>query len=240
MPQQTENITDTQQRILALIKAQGEASNADIAAHLDITYEAVRQHLRRLEDAGLLVVRRKPADRSRAGRPTVSYALSAAGEHLFPKTYDELALELIDTLSSALGPDALRQVLATLTDENVARWGPRLEDRPVPERLEALKGIYLDGDPFMEVHRDAAGGDLRLEERNCPFLNVASRRPALCSVTTSTLSRLLGRTVTREKKFQEGDGRCVFRVHMDRPVSAESFRFAFEEEVSAGAAGSAG
>jgi predicted ArsR family transcriptional regulator len=71
-----------------------------------------------------------------------------------------------------------------------------------------------------------------LVEKNCPFLNVATRRPALCSVTVSTLSRLLGQTVTREKRFQNGDGRCVFRVHLDQPLNPETFRFAFEDEMN--------
>ena len=141
-------------------------------------------------------------------------------------------MELIDTLAAALGPEALRQVLASLTDENVRQWAPHLQDKSLLERLEALKGIYLEDDAYMEVDKDEASGELRLVERNCPFLNVASRRPALCSVTVSTLSRLLGHTVTREKRFQDGDGRCVFRVHLDQPVNADAFRFAFEEEIN--------
>jgi hypothetical protein len=60
---------------------------------------------------------------------------------------------------------------------------------------------------------------------------VATRRPALCSVTVSTLSRLLGYQVTREKRFQACDGRCVFRVHLDQPVEPDTFRFAFEDEI---------
>ena len=77
---------------------------------------------------------------------------------------------------------------------------------------------------------DNTDGELRLIERNCPFLNVASRRPALCSVTVSTLSRLLGYRVVREKRFQDGDGRCVFRVQLDDPIEVDDFQFAFENE----------
>jgi predicted ArsR family transcriptional regulator len=114
----------------------------------------------------------------------------------------------------------------------VRQWVPHLQDKSLLERLEALKGIYLEDDAYMDVDKDETSGELRLVERNCPFLNVASRRPALCSVTVSTLSRLLGHTVTREKRFQDGDGRCVFRVHLDQPVNADIFRFAFEEEIN--------
>ncbi|MCI0395330.1 MAG: winged helix-turn-helix transcriptional regulator [Chloroflexi bacterium] len=232
MASNAENISDVQQQILTFIKQQGETTNANIAEHLDVSYEAVRQQLRQLVAAQLVVSRKRRDEGQRAGRPTQVYTLSAAGDHLFPKAYDELAVELIDTLAAALGPEALRQVLASFTDENVRQWAHHLQDKSLLERLEALKGIYLENDAYMAVSQDEARGELRLVERNCPFLNVASRRPALCSVTVSTLSRLLGYTVTREKRFQDGDGRCVFRVHLHQPVNAEAFRFAYEEELS--------
>ena len=58
----------------------------------------------------------------------------------------------------------------------------------------------------------------RVIERNCPYLNAAMKRPALCSVTVNSLTRLLGVRVDREERFQNGDGRCVFRVYADEPV----------------------
>ena len=232
MANNVESISDVQQQILTFIKQQGQTTNAAIAEHLNVSYEAVRQQLRQLEIAQLVVSRKKGPEGQRVGRPTRVYTLSAAGDHLFPKAYDELAVELIDTLAAVLGPDALRQVLASFTDQKVRQWTPDLQDKSLLERLKALKGIYLEDDAYMEVDQDEVSGELRLVERNCPFLNVASRRPALCSVTVSTLIRLLGYKVTREKRFQDGDGRCVFRVHLDQPVNTNTFRFAFEAEMN--------
>jgi predicted ArsR family transcriptional regulator len=222
-------ISDAQQDILTCIKQLGEATNADIAVRLGVSYEAVRQQLRQLEAAQLVVPRRRRDEDQRAGRPTRVYTLSPAGDHLFPKAYDDLALALVDTVAATLGPEALRQILISLTDRNVDQWAPQLQGKTLPERLEALKGFYLEDDVYMQVDSDEAGNELRLVERNCPYLNIASRRPAMCSVTVSTLSRLLGHAVTREKRFQDGHGRCVFRVHLDRPVDPTEFRFAFEE-----------
>jgi predicted ArsR family transcriptional regulator len=109
----------------------------------------------------------------------------------------------------------------------VRQWESRLQGKSLAERLQALRGIYIDADPYTEVSQ--VDGELALVERNCPFLNIALRRPALCSVTVSTLSRLLGRRVTRQQRFQDGDGRCVFRVHTDQPIKP-TLRFEFEEE----------
>ncbi len=221
-------VTDIRQKILRFIKERGETTNVAIAQHLGISYEAVRQQLRQLEAADLVVARTERTDGASAGRPTAVYSLSAAGDHLFPKAYDELALELVDKVSASLGPEALEKVLAAITDDKVRQWASKLEGKSVEERVEALKGFYLADDPHLAVETDIEG--LRLIEHNCPFLNVATRRPALCSVTISALSRLLGFRVTREKRFQDGDGRCVFRVHTDQPIHPEKFRFAFEEE----------
>lgn len=228
MNESIQSTSDVQQQILAFVKQQGEATNAEIADYLQVSYEAVRQQLRQLEASQIVVTRqRRDAERS-AGRPTTVYALSAAGDHLFPKSYDELAVDLLDTLAAALGSEALREVLKQLTESNVQYWQPRLQSKTPFERLEALKGIYLEEDAYMDV--DNADGELRLIERNCPYLNVATRRPALCSVTVSTLSRLIGYRVSREKRFQDGDGRCVFKVHLDEPLRSDDFQFAFEDE----------
>src|SRR5688500_11132721 len=144
MTNNVENISDVQQQILTFIKQQGETTNARIAEHLGVSYEAVRQQLRQLEAAQLVVSRKQPEEGQHSGRPTQLYTLSPTGDHLFPKAYDELAVELIDTLAAALGPEALRQVLASLTDDNVRHWAAHLQDKTLLERLEALKGIYLE------------------------------------------------------------------------------------------------
>lgn len=225
------NTSDVQQQILAFIKQQRETTTAAIAKHLNVTYEAVRQQLRQLESGQLVISYKQRDENQRKGRPTQYYTLSAAAEHLFPKAYDELAVELIDRVAATLGPDALREVLASFADANVREWKPRLQNMSLKERLEALKSVYFEDDAFMQVAIDESSDEIRLIERNCPFLNVASRRPALCSVTVSTLSQLLGYRVVREKRFQNGDGRCVFRVCLDKPIDAEAAVFVFEDEV---------
>lgn len=211
--------------VLALLKQHGGAGIAEVAAHLRISYEGARLHVAQLEQEGL--VERRTARGNRAvGRPLARYVPSHAGEHLFPKSYDELAIGLIDALTERLGAEALKQVLTAYTDKRVRDWAARLEGKPLAERVAALQDIYGGADPYMSV--EISRGGLRLIERNCPFLNVASRRPALCSVTVSALQRLLGVNVVREERFQTGHGRCVFQVRPNEPIDARRLRFALE------------
>lgn len=221
-----ENLSEIRRAILLLIKQERQATIADLAGRLGVSYEAVRQQVVQMEADGWIAAQVARDDEPRVGRPTRVYVLTAAGDHLFPKEYDLLTLDLIDTIGEQMGPGALRALLAALTEKRVRAWRPRLEGKSLAERVEALRGIYLEDDPFTEV--EEAGGDLLLVERNCPFLNVALERPALCSVTVASLQRLLGVRVRREERFQAGHGRCVFRVMPGHPLAEDERRFEFE------------
>ena len=211
--------------VLRLLKTRGAMTAGGIAARLRITREGARQQLELLEKEGWIARATRAAER-RAGRPAVVFALTPAGDHLFPKHYDTLALALMDTVTTQLGSTALLKLLTALTDQQVQQWESRLAGKPLLQRLRALKGIYFAGDPFTSVDKDRRG--YVLTEHNCPYLTLAMHRPRLCSVTVSTLTRLLGVQVVREKRFQDGDQRCAFRVLADQPVNPRKFRFAFE------------
>jgi predicted ArsR family transcriptional regulator len=220
-------LSETRQIILHAIKREGAATIAQLASQLAMTSEAVRQHLIQLENEGWIKQHIKRESGAGGGRPSKQYTLTPEGEHLFPKHYDALTLELLDTVSGQLGSEAVTQILSTMTDARVREWEPRLQGLTLNERLEALKEVYLDDDPYMEVEN--SGDQLSLIERNCPFLNVAKERPILCNVTVNMLTRLLGYRVIREERFQNGDGRCVFRVKLDQPVDENTFRFELED-----------
>jgi predicted ArsR family transcriptional regulator len=218
-------------RLLVRLKHVGHATTAELAVHAGVSYEAARTQLAALESDGFVTHR---SERGARGRPARRYSLTPAGDNRFAKRYDELAVELVDAAAGVLGPEALAELLAHLTDERVARWETRLQGLTLNERLEALRDVYLDDDPFTVVETDTGGP--RLIERNCPYLNVASRRPAICSVTVSTLARLLGVKVIRDERFQAGDGRCAFRVLSGQHIDA-AFRFGWEPDVAHADAG---
>jgi predicted ArsR family transcriptional regulator len=202
-----ESLSDLQKAILSLLK-QGKSTLAELSETLDVSFEAVRRQVHWMHQQGF--VDRNLDRRKSVGRPQSRYTLTPEGEHLFPKSYDDLAVELIDHVAERLGTPALEAVLESFIEARVRRWEPSMEGKSLPERLSVLQEIYREDDPHTSVESGPDG--YRLIERDCPFFNIANRRPALCQVTEGTLSRLLGHEVVREEKFQEGHGRCVFRV----------------------------
>lgn len=221
-----EQLSETRQMILHAIKRDGPMTILELASRLAMTREAVRLQLLQLENEGWLEKRAKRDTDNSGGRPSMYYHITIAGEHLFPKHYDSLMVEVLDTVAEKLGAEALSQILDTMTQARIREWEPRLSGLNLEERIEALKELYLTEDTFMEVEK--TGERLRLVERNCPFFNVAIKRPVLCSVTVSMLSHLLGYRVVREERIQNGDGRCVFLVNLDQPIDRNSSQFALE------------
>jgi predicted ArsR family transcriptional regulator len=222
-----EQQSDTRKAILMAIKQNGSETIAKLVSKLKISSEGVRQHLVQLEKDGL-IKRSSKRSGSGGGRPAINVCLTPKGETLFPKKYEALTIEVIDTVAKQLGEDAMKKVLMTMAEARVKEWEWRLEGLSFPERVSALKDLYVTDDSYMDVEQ--TGETFRLIERNCPFHDVAIQRPVLCNVTLSTLTRLLGCRVVREKSFQNGDGCCVFRVRTDQPVDIQSIPFILEEE----------
>jgi predicted ArsR family transcriptional regulator len=212
---------DVRMRILRFLKARGASTIGEAAKRLRLTHEGVRKQMAALEENGW-VAREPGPETGKRGRPVETYRVTPAGDRLFPKAYDRLSSDLIAGVAAAGGPDLMRKVLASLADMQVAAWEPLLQGLSAEAKLERLQGLYLKDDPFMSVEK--RDGDLILIERNCPFLNVALDHPALCSLSVSTLERLLGHPVARVEKFQSGHGRCVFRIRMGERAPANAFR----------------
>ena len=221
---------DSRRAILIALKTQGPSTIAQLAELLALTGEAVRQQLLQLQREGWVESRiARSEERGRTGRPATRYSLTEAGDHLFPKNYDLLNIAFIDAVADELGPEAAKRMLKRVSDDRASTVSASLRGRTLEERVEALKNFYLEGDPHMQVQKN--DGMYRLVERNCPYINTAMQRPALCSISVNALTRILGVRVEREKTFQAGDGRCVFLVHTDEPVDEETWEFKLESEM---------
>ena len=231
MHEAIEALSETRREILSHLKQRGGASISELASHLGISDEGTRQHLIQLERSGWVMRRDTKESSGRSGRPASLYFVSTRGEVFFPKKYEELTLAVLEAVSDLHGEAAVDAALARITDAKVREWTPRLKGKTLDQKIEILKNYYRDGDEFTSIDRTAG---LALVERNCPFLDVARSKPAICCTTVNVLSRLLGCEVRRRKTFQRGDGCCEFEVCVDKPVDASDFPFT-QEPALAGA-----
>lgn len=222
-------LSATRGAILRLLKKETVVSIPRIAALLDLTHEAARKQVMDLQRSGWVKSDCPPDEIESApmGRPPAQFCLTPAGDHLFPKHYANLLVAILDGVRSEVSEESLTAVLAHLTDERVAEFKPLVASLPLEQKVDLLRSIYVEGDPFTTVER--RGDDLVLVERNCPYLKVALKRPAICSTTVSALRRLTGCQVVRERRFQDDDGRCEFHVRAATESVART-RARFEPE----------
>ena len=82
--------------LLVTLKRLGRARADELAAQLEVTVSAVRQVLGALEAEGLVT---HTEERIERGRPKHFFALTDAGDSLFPRRYGDLTNEVLGYIS---------------------------------------------------------------------------------------------------------------------------------------------
>ena len=153
-------------RIFRLVAESGPLGVAAIATELGLNHNAIRQHLTKLCEAGLLI--EDVARQGGPGRPRLQYRLApgVAGTWGTSGPYEQLSLMLLELLKGKWTP---RQVGAAVGRHSVAAVPA------VGRPLEVLESeLAKQGFEPERVHNED-GVDLRL--RRCPFAAAAAVNP---------------------------------------------------------------
>ena len=205
------DLSDTKHRIVERLKRVESATATDLAAEFGLTDTALRQHLDALEAAGL--VSRSKEEPTGRGRPPVHWQLAPAAASAFPDRHGELSVDLIGSVRSTLGEEALGRVISARSDRQAAAYSAALNDAStVGERVQRLADIRSDEGYLAEVRDD--GDALILIEHHCPIRDAAVACGALCQAELEVFQRALGPDVTvrRTQHVLNGDRRCAYRV----------------------------
>jgi predicted ArsR family transcriptional regulator len=201
----------TRGRLLVLLR-RGSETVAELAAALGLTDNAVRSHLTALERDGLL---RPTGIRRGPRRPTVTYALTAEAEHLFPKEYGAVLRHLLDELKDRLAPDQLDD-LARATGHRFARDFARVGPPPGrKDRVERAVGVLRELGGCCEF--EGANGTVVLGCSVCPLAAAADGHPEVCRLVETMLGDVLG--VPVRQRCQGDPPRC--RFEFDRAAAPD-------------------
>jgi predicted ArsR family transcriptional regulator len=189
---------------LATLKGEPPQAVRALAAALDITPMAVRQHLVVLERDGLV---QRGSRKRPLGRPESVYALTPAARRCFPDHHDSLACELLESVRDGLGAPELERTLETLLAHRLRRGRERVRGSTLPERLRQLTALQ-DEHGFM-ASCDLTRGEI--VQRHCTVCAAAETFPALCSMEQKLFEGLLGVPVQRVEHVLEGGAACRYR-----------------------------
>ncbi|HEX6090225.1 MAG TPA: winged helix-turn-helix transcriptional regulator [Gemmatimonadales bacterium] len=205
-------------QVLIELKRAGRATVRELGAALGLSANAIRHHLKELEAAGLVSYRRE--QRKSVGAPRFSYALSAAGEAVFPQRYKETLTQLLDHLVAREGREAAVAFLASRYDELAARLGPELAGASPAERMRIVTRARADEGYMAEGHATFCCGTLT--EHHCAIREVSERFPEICDAEARFLEQVLGGRVERKLHLLGGDGACEYAVRFPGLADAGS------------------
>jgi predicted ArsR family transcriptional regulator len=205
----------TRQDILDLLRRRHRATVKSIGEELHLTSTGIRQHLAVLERDGLVESRE---ERGHVGRPALVYRLTARGDAMYPKRYDELALALVEEARATLGPQALQQLMRGVAARFAARYERRLQQKDGEERLEEVARIIEERGNVVSM--EVQDGDTTIRKHTCPFWNVATQNSAVCALDVQFIRQLAGADARLTTSLLRGDDSCTFRIRETENASS--------------------
>lgn len=198
----------TQQSLLRTLLRNKDGLTVQALAHtLDVSRNAVRQHLTSLERDGFVT---KGRTQPSGGRPEQLYVLTAEGSEQFPRQYSWFSELLLQLLQAQPGDSSLDQKLADMGRTVAASLAARLTGEPgSAERIAAIAQIMrelgYDAVPKIE------NGEPVIEAHNCVFHKLAAKSPEVCSFDIALLSAASGSPVEHRTCMVRGGDACRFR-----------------------------
>ncbi len=208
-------------RIIEILKENGTATVAELAAELGMAQVSVRHHLDILIGEDLVTasgVRR----RNGAGRPSQIYALAPGASKLFPQAHEALAGEMLREIKSMLPPDEVRGMFRRLA-ERAAREAPPVQPgQSLEERLDQVADFLSE--KGYTARWEMRDGRYELHTCNCPYAGVADRHPEVCEMDHALVQYLIPQqtaSVHCEGSHSTGSVRCVYLIEPQfEPVPA--------------------
>jgi len=191
--------------VLLRIKSRGPQRAADLSLALGITAEAARQTLTRLEADGLVEM---TTEARGVGRPAQLWSLTSAGHARFPNAHAELTVQLLTSVQSLFGEDAIDRLISAREAESRASYREGMAGaralgerggRPPPLRTRA-------------AHMVEEGGEFLFVENHCPICAAATSCVGFCRAELRTFEDVLEAKVVRVEHIVEGARRCAYRI----------------------------
>jgi DeoR family suf operon transcriptional repressor len=202
----------TQRRVLAEVKRHGEATADELAATLEISPSAVRQHLSALRSAGLVDARQ---DRGQPGRPADRYHATDRSESLFVTADNNLSLELLEHIEQE-DPQLVDRVFDRRRRQLVKTATDKLSGRPLDARVSILTEL-LDAQGYLADFDKIDDDHYRINLHSCSIWTVARRYRQACAAELDFLRDLLpDATVQRVTHKTDGAHTCGYEISARR------------------------
>lgn len=179
----------------------------ELGTGLQITRNAVRQHLAALESDGLV---EHGESKATGGRPTQLYVLSQRGHELFPRQYSWLAQLMLESVRQEGGGEVLRKRLGAMgakVGNKLRARHPALHSRSdrVLKLAELMEQLGYNTASTTVLDPTVISAD------NCVFHDLALKDPEVCEFDLALLTAFTESRVDHQECMARGGQVCRFK-----------------------------
>jgi DeoR family suf operon transcriptional repressor len=198
----------TQRRVLAALKRSGDATAEELAATLEISSSAVRQHLRAMRSAGFITASQ---DRGQPGRPADRYHATDLTEPLFVNRDSSLSLELLEHIEEE-DPELVNRVFERRRRRLVESAQDKLTGKSIAQKVDVLTNM-LDEQGDLADCEKADHDHYRINLHSCPIWAVATHYTQACTTELKFIRDLMpDATVDRVTHKTAGAHTCSYEI----------------------------
>lgn len=190
----------------------------EIARTFDLSPNAIRQYLIELEKDKLVTRKKK---KGKTGRPAMTYFLHKNALAIFPKSYADFSIRLLNHIIKNYGEEEARRLLIEMGKEKaeemkmklISKFEEKYNKRPgsLKDKINAVSDVFQEYGSFPGIVEDKES--FIIKNHNCLIYDIVQNHPVACIVDETLVSELVGKKADKVQCLSEGDMHCVYRIN---------------------------
>jgi predicted ArsR family transcriptional regulator len=203
-------IGERQKQLLKLLRGTRPGMSVDeLSKGLEITRNAVRQHLSSLEGAGLVTAgTTRP---SGGGRPQQLYVLTELGQESFPRKYSWLAQLVLASVQREEGAENMGKRLSDIGADMARQIRSQYPELQTQQEKVAKLAEVMDQLGYSAKNATLPGGEAVIEADNCVFHQMAVKDLDICHLDKGLMETFTDSKVEQHECMARGGQLCRFR-----------------------------
>ena len=212
----------TRETVVQQLLTAGPMTAAALAERMGLSPAGIRRHLDQLVAEGA-IISREPSQLARRGRgrPARTYLLTDLGRARLPHAYDSIAVQALQFLSDAAGPEAVAAFARRRAQDIVDGVHDELSAASdVFAKTEILARAFTGAGFAASVEQVGIGQQFC--QHHCPVAHVAAEFPQLCEEEMTVITEALGTYAQRLATIARGDSFCTTFIPLSREARTTS------------------
>ncbi|MCL4341638.1 MAG: transcriptional regulator [Candidatus Thermoplasmatota archaeon] len=198
----------TETQIILILKEKGDRSLQQLSDELKISKMGVLNHVKRLEEQGLI---RRIQKKGKVGRPFYLFNVTENSKENLASSSSWMLSGLIKYLKETGNGDLVEHFLNERYDQTRLEYEKRMSHIQPDKRLQELVRIRQE-ENYYPLLKTSSSGTFELQEFNCPIYQISRHFGVACGLETRLFSSVLDMDVESTHRQVDGHGVCRFII----------------------------